>query len=215
MERLVVSNRFQMSFIDYPSINKSAIVYYVYGCDFKCPGCQNAELQIKENPDLSKVNIFETPEKFLEYIVKNDIKSNKNNGLVVFQGGDPLNRRNREFILNTIRLSVEKNTGLKFCIYTGFPIEGVATIFNPEIFGITHGNNRDVRDLHKMVDILDSIPYIKCGEYVKDKPNSKVGKVDGKLYLATTNQIFYKYNREKRGYEPISINGITDLALVD
>ena len=215
MEKLVISNRFQTSFIDYPSINKSAIVYYVYGCDFKCPGCQNVELQDKSNYDESKVKVFDTPENFLEFIVKNDIKSNRNNGLIVFQGGDPLNRRNREFILNTIRLSVERKTGLKFCIYTGFPIEGVAEIFNPINFGISRNNVINSRDIHDMFDIFDVIPYIKCGEYVEDKPNKTIGKVDGKLYLATTNQIFYKYNREKRGYEPISINGIADLAYVD
>lgn len=211
MEKLVISNRFQVSFIDYPSLNKSAIVYYVYGCDFHCPGCQNIGLQNKDDYKESEVRIFETPENFLEYIVKNDAKSNRNNGLVVFQGGDPLNRRNRDFILNTIRLSVEKNTGLKFCIYTGFPIEGVATIFNPVSFGLS----LDLSSKKQMIDIFNHIPFIKCGEYNKSLPNTKIGKSDGKLYLATINQIFYKYNQENLGYEPISKNGITDLALVD
>lgn len=212
MKPLIIANRFQLSFIDYPSANKSALTYYVYGCGFHCPGCQNAKLQCRDRYDNDEVYIFETPENFLDFLVKNDQKSNRNQGLVVIQGGDPFFKDNREFILKTITLSVEKSTGLRFCIYTGFTVEALGVILHPSNLGFTP----ETENLsNKMNEVLSHIPYIKCGEYDQMKPNVKNGKIEGKLYLATTNQIIYKYNPEKLGYEPISKAGIADLAIVD
>lgn len=100
-----------LSFIDYPSPNTWSIIIYMSGCEHKCPGCQNFELQ---KPDQGKI--------YTEYslipAIKDFAKSNRTNNIVL-SGGDPLYKTNLDTtncILNN--LSLDYN----ICIYTGYDI---------------------------------------------------------------------------------------------
>lgn len=214
MSSIVVSNKNTLSFIDYPSKNKSALTYFLYGCGFHCPDCQNKELQDRITYNRDLVTEFTDPGEFVDYLLDNDNKQNRGNRLVVFQGGDPLFKENRDFIRDTIKISASRFTGLRFCIYTGFQIEIIQQLFSPESLGI---NTADKQLLYYNLDkIMSSLQFVKCGEYDKTLPNpNKIGKRDGKIYFATTNQKLYKYNPTNLGYELISENGVADLALLD
>lgn len=212
MNSLIIANNHILSFIDYPSLNKSALTYYVYGCGFHCPGCQNKELQKRpENSDINTLK-FDKPCDFVDYLVDCDAKENKSNKLVVLQGGDPIFKENRDFIRETIKISADKFTGLKFCIYTGFQIEFLQEFFNPNTFEFDKLSSQVA--MYEMDKVMSSLAFIKCGEYdVKYTNHELPGKRDGKMYFATTNQKLYKYIPGQLRYELVSKDGIADLAL--
>ena len=103
-----------ITFIDYPSKDHWANIFYFSGCSHNCKDCQNLQLQ---NPEAGKIiNIDE-----LYQLVKSMCRKNLTNK-VVFSGGDPLSSFNIQDIKKFLDLY-----GLEFeiTIYTGYNIDYV------------------------------------------------------------------------------------------
>ena len=99
------------TFLEYPDNSSVAVIFYCGGCDRKCPGCHNTELQNYTlfNPKLTVALLVEYCER---------LNTNK----IVLCGGDPLYSKNVEltkYICSTL------GSDYDICIYTGADIEEV------------------------------------------------------------------------------------------
>ena len=105
---------FDCTFIDYPSPNDWANIFYFSGCSHFCKSCQNQELQ---NYNIGKHYSVEN----LNTLISTLSKKNQTNK-VVFSGGDPLHPHN----IKDIKYFLQQYGSLyDICIYTGFEIDYV------------------------------------------------------------------------------------------
>lgn len=104
-----VSNKFLVSFLDYPDNENCAIVVYFYGCEHSCIDCHNQSFK-----ELSEC-FYKTTNNLVEdikvYALRN--KTNK----IVLSGGDPLHPKN---IKVTQSICDALNLNYDICIYTGY-----------------------------------------------------------------------------------------------
>lgn len=108
-------NYLSESFLDYPDNKSLCLIFYMPGCDRKCPGCQNMDLQKFE--DYKNVAIIND----LLYDICLKSKTNK----LCLQGGDPLYEKNLEI---TKYLLKDLGNKLDICIYTGADISEVKSL---------------------------------------------------------------------------------------
>lgn len=201
---VIISRISEVSFVDYPTAKGSCITYFLYGCDFKCKGCQNEELQCGRPHGNGEFLRFNYINDFAMYIQKQDIRKNRSNGLVVLQGGDPLSQINRSFISETMKyiMNNQDNFNLKFCIYTGYDINNALNALASSV---------DVSERSQFLfNIGKIVPFIKCGTYEQTCLQTS-GKRNGNMHFASRNQKLYKFNEEKRSYDCISYDGIAAL----
>lgn len=105
---------FDCTFIDYPSPNDWANIFYFSGCSHFCKSCQNQELQNYNIGEHYSVEALNT-------LISTLSKKNQTNK-VVFSGGDPLHPRN----IKDIKYFLQQYGNLyDICIYTGFEIDYV------------------------------------------------------------------------------------------
>jgi organic radical activating enzyme len=151
----------QLSFQDYPEVDKWAILVYFQGCNRNCNGCQNTNLKSE------KIGQYFTP-KDLHLLLQKYTKKWHTN-CVVFTGGDPLMSRQLPTLLEFL---IIYGNLYQICIYTG---ADQLEIVN-KLSEASKGN---------------SFKYIKGGKFIKHlKTKNKIGKTDTRFQLASTNQFF-------------------------
>lgn len=106
-----------LTFIDYPTADDWAVIFYFAGCCNNCSNCQNRELQ---NPDY-KGGIIIQDEEGLYNLVK-EICKKQDTTKIVLSGGDPLYPANREIVKNFLN---KYGSLYDICIYTGYSIDDV------------------------------------------------------------------------------------------
>ena len=101
------------TFLDYPSPEGTAVIFFLSGCIHHCPGCQNPELQRPMEYEESAEELSKRITEFAKRCCTNK---------VVISGGDPLSPNNIEYTK-----SILNNLGKTFdiCIYTGYNYEDV------------------------------------------------------------------------------------------
>lgn len=204
-----ISDKSDVSFLDFPTKTKSCITYFMYGCDFACEGCQNVSLKDPNTNDPTS-QMYTNPYEVLSILNRNDIRRNRENRYVVLQGGDPFARCNRAFTCALLVENQKHKIGLEFCIYTGYGYDTVKQIISNTInqLGLSIDNPKDSDD---SMDIIgSSLRFIKCGNFDKSKFQQSSKKNDV-LTLASTNQEMYEYNFDSHTYVKISTNGTLEL----
>ncbi len=108
----------QNTFIDYPSAEDWAVIYFFSGCCNNCANCQNKLLQQVEQTKFEyKINSAEE----LYNIIKKDVVRYCTNK-IVFSGGDPLFESNRSIIKEFLEKYGDQ---FDICVYTGYSIDNV------------------------------------------------------------------------------------------
>ena len=106
-----------LTFIDYPTADDWAVIFYFAGCCNNCSNCQNRELQ---NPDYKGGMIIQDEEGL--YNLVKEICKKQDTTKIVLSGGDPLYPANREIVKNFLN----KYSDLyDIYIYTGYSIDDV------------------------------------------------------------------------------------------
>lgn len=108
----------QCTFIDYPSADDWAVIYFFSGCCNNCANCQNIKLQSVEQTTYKSV--ISSAEDLYNIVIV-DTKRNSTNK-IVFSGGDPLFDSNRQLIKQFLD---KYGNEFDICIYTGYSIENV------------------------------------------------------------------------------------------
>lgn len=104
-----VSNRFLVSFLDYPDNESLAIVVYFYGCEHHCKDCHNQSFkEINES-------IYKTTNNLIDDIKSYALRNRTNK--IVLSGGDPLYPKN---IKITKEICDKLHNNYDICIYTGY-----------------------------------------------------------------------------------------------
>lgn len=105
---------FDTTYLDYPSPDDVAVVCIMSGCEHKCPGCQNPELQ----------KIFKRSEDEIGKVIAHlaELCERNETNKVVLSGGDCLHPSNREL---TKQILFYLGETLDICIYTGYSIDEV------------------------------------------------------------------------------------------
>lgn len=147
----------------YPSEDNAVLIYFL-GCTHGCVDCNKENLQ-DSNYTSKYTKTF--PMKRFYTKVKEACEDN-NTSKVIFSGGDPLSRVNRDF---TREFLSNYKKDFDVCIYTGYDIDYVKKI------GISN------------------FEFVKCGLYEVDKKQG-VCKTDEYIQLASTNQTLYNSNFE-------------------
>ena len=106
-----------LTFIDYPSADDWAVIFYFAGCNNNCKNCHNKDLQ---NPNYQGGKLIKDEEE-LNNIIK-EICRKQDTKKIVFSGGDPLYPNNREIIKNFLN---KYGSLYDVCIYTGYSINDV------------------------------------------------------------------------------------------
>ncbi len=179
---------FSDSYLEYPDNESLSLVISIAGCPHKCPFCHSPEtqnnIQTKYNlidydlitSDASRVmqnEYYKVIEEDISKLIKviMVLLEYHNTNKLVITGGDPL--FNKDLSLKLIDLLP---SSVYPCIYTGYNINEVKTIFN----------NYNFTNLNSSLSNL----FIKCGTFdVNNKQQSK--KTDSFMILASKNQAFY------------------------
>lgn len=106
-----------LTFIDYPTADDWAVIFYFAGCCNNCSNCQNRELQ---NPDYKSGMIIQDEEGL--YNLVKEICKKQDTTKIVLSGGDPLYPANREIVKNFLN---KYGSLYDICIYTGYSIDDV------------------------------------------------------------------------------------------
>ena len=106
-----------LTFIDYPTADDWAVIFYFAGCCNNCSNCQNRELQ---NPDYKGGMIIQDEEGLYNLI--KEICKKQDTTKIVLSGGDPLYPANREIVKNFLN---KYGSLYDICIYTGYSIDDV------------------------------------------------------------------------------------------
>lgn len=106
-----------LTFIDYPTADDWAVIFYFAGCCNNCSNCQNRELQ---NPDYKGGMIIQDEEGL--YNLVKEICKKQDTTKIVLSGGDPLYPANREIVKNFLN---KYGSLYDICIYTGYSIDDV------------------------------------------------------------------------------------------
>ena len=106
-----------LTFIDYPTVDDWAVIFYFAGCCNNCSNCQNRELQ---NPDYKGGMIIQDEEGL--YNLVKEICKKQDTTKIVLSGGDPLYPANREIVKNFLN---KYGSLYDICIYTGYSIDDV------------------------------------------------------------------------------------------
>lgn len=106
-----------LTFIDYPTADDWAVIFYFAGCCNNCSNCQNRELQ---NPDYKGGMIIQDEEGL--YNLVKEICKKQDTDKIVLSGGDPLYPANREIVKNFLN---KYGSLYDICIYTGYSIDDV------------------------------------------------------------------------------------------
>ena len=106
-----------ITFIDYPTVDDWAVIFYFAGCCNNCSNCQNRELQ---NPDYKGGMIIQDEEGL--YNLVKEICKKQDTTKIVLSGGDPLYPANREIVKN---FHNKYGSLYDICIYTGYSIDDV------------------------------------------------------------------------------------------
>ena len=106
-----------LTFIDYPTVDDWAVIFYFAGCCNNCSNCQNRELQ---NPDYKGGMIIQDEEGL--YNLVKEICKKQDTTKIVLSGGDPLYPANREIVKNFLN---KYGFLYDICIYTGYSIDDV------------------------------------------------------------------------------------------
>ena len=106
-----------LTFIDYPTADDWAVIFYFAGCCNNCSNCQNRELQ---NPDYKGGMIIQDEEGL--YNLVKEICKKQDTDKIVLSGGDPLYSANREIVKNFLN---KYGSLYDICIYTGYSIDDV------------------------------------------------------------------------------------------
>lgn len=111
-----------LTFLDYPDNLEHSITIYFYGCDFKCQGCSNPELQkFKCGEDINPHSLYHELQKLMK-----ELNTNK----ITLLGGDPFSLENRSGLFEFLNI----NKIFEVCIYTGYEwqdIKKYCEIFKP------------------------------------------------------------------------------------
>ena len=174
---MVYLNGIKTTFIDFPNDEDLAIIVFFEGCSHKCKGCQNPQLKDQVH-GYSKEDIID--------IIVSKCKRHKTTK-IVFSGGDPFYPSNKDNLNDMLEIiSYLESNGYTLCVYTGFLVDDVLTIYN---------------------DRLDLVKpsFLKCGKFVEEHRRLS-DKTDDVLVLASPNQNFYK--KADKGYDKISSEGV-------
>ena len=106
-----------ITFIDYPTVDNWAVIFYFAGCCNNCNNCQNRELQ---NPEYKGGMILQDEEELYNLVKK--ICKKHDTTKIVLSGGDPLYITNREIVKNFLN---KYGSFYDICIYTGYSIDDV------------------------------------------------------------------------------------------
>ena len=106
-----------LTFIDYPTADDWAVIFYFAGCCNNCNNCQNRELQ---NPEYKGGMIIQNEEELYNLI--KEICKKHDTTKIVLSGGDPLYITNREIVKNFLN---KYGSLYDICIYTGYSIDDV------------------------------------------------------------------------------------------
>jgi anaerobic ribonucleoside-triphosphate reductase activating protein len=154
------------TFVDFPDDDGDAVIVFLRGCDHNCKNCHSPSLQ-----KFVKIRDIHQLISDIELVANSDNKTNK----VVLSGGDPLHPLHIEKI--EYISDVLKSHKYSVCIYTGYKIDYVKSVFN------------------------GSFDFIKCGCYIEEEKQQS-GKDNNGMTLASKNQNFYN-----RKYKRLSKNG--------
>jgi len=118
-----VLNNFPVSSLDFPTHDSWCINVYYVGCDFRCPDCQNRNLQSFDytGDDILDLDVGELIQMLLYESSRNFNEKN-----ICLLGGDPLALKNREFTNELLKI----NDYFNICVYTGYEFEYVKDIDN-------------------------------------------------------------------------------------
>jgi len=103
------------SFLDYPDNENLCVIFYMPGCNRKCEGCQNINLQEPTN--------YEQIDEIIEILEQYCKKEHTNK--ICLQGGDPLFDSNLPI---TRQILVKMGSNYDICIYTGASLAEVKTL---------------------------------------------------------------------------------------
>lgn len=109
------------SFLDYPSNEDHAIVYYMMGCDLRCFKCHNAQFQ---DPNYCFRTVMWNIDDFVQSIQAQSQACRTTK--VVLTGGDPLSSYNQQFTVAL--LQDERMREFDVCVYTGTTVKHAKTI---------------------------------------------------------------------------------------
>ena len=139
------------SFLDYPESKGPALVLYLSGCEHKCIGCQNLNLQKQLIDNISAEQIEQYLIEVKKLIKKGEYK------YIVLSGGDPLYKNNLNCTKALLKMIIKNN--LEFIVYTGYEYNKVSILI-PEFF---------------------DFGYFKCGKYIKGANTKKFKNIDYEL----------------------------------
>lgn len=109
--KIVGFDRYDM--INNPMDNTPSFTIWFGGCTFRCPDCQNPELQEQVGDDWSVKDLIHM---ILDNYERYNVQS------VVFLGGEPLQQNQQELLS---LCSALHSMGLKIWLYTGYDLEQV------------------------------------------------------------------------------------------
>ena len=186
------------TFQDFPDNESLAVIAFFYGCSHYCKNCQNKDLQLYQE-GLTPYSLQEVYEAIISSCERSHTKS------IVLSGGDPycdLIPGVQEDMLALI--STLENEGYEVCVYTGYDIDYVNSLYNP-LFYYTSS-----RSSNPPMPVFWKKPsYVKCGEYKEDLRDEKMGKYEKEFILASKNQRFYC--REEDNFIPMSNSNVIEL----
>ena len=120
MNKAVVSDDIQMSFIDFPCVgdyNGICLSVYVRGCVHGCLGCHNSESlgSFSESDGYSLASSYDVYSNIMKRLVGKPVRS------VSILGGDPCHPKNVCFTRSLVRML--HDSGIRVMVYTGYGIE--------------------------------------------------------------------------------------------
>ena len=163
-----------LTFLDYPDNSNHSIPVYLYGCDFKCEGCSNPELQKqKKGMNINSYSLYHELQ-----IFSKQFNTNK----IVLLGGDPFCNVNRSGLFEFLNI----NKIFEICIYTGYEWEDVkkyCEIFKP-LFVKTGGYNKELKQKSYKID--EEMQFASS--------NQKLYQLIGDEYQLVSQNGLYKFN---------------------
>ena len=167
------------TFLDYPDDESLAVIVFFRGCRWNCPNCQNKALQNYEGEGISITEAYN--------LITSKCKRAGTNK-IVFSGGDPFYKPTEIIALINILEDYD------ICVYTGYTIEEIERIYKE------YERKNRVR--------VNKPLWFKCGTYNEEKRDKRSGKSEKSFILATTNQAFYRWDKDH--YSQISKGNILE-----
>lgn len=162
------NNFLSESFLDYPDNSSLSVIFYMPGCDRKCKGCHNVNLQDSV--------IYKDQQQIIDGIYNYCLKSKTNK--LCLQGGDPLYKSNIDFtkiILQSLSNKVD------ICIYTGAEINEIKA-YNLKGFKFIKCGKFDINNYVGSLKTNEYLQFASKNQQLYDKDLNLVSK-DGIYYF--------------------------------